>query len=138
MLTDLASKIYGGAYESERDRQQGVLPYATPLAETDYRDLSALRGVGAEVEDLTGRVIDDNAARWDYEQNRPQQNLDNYLARVSGNMGQTQTTPTYRNRGAGALGGALGTAGVLGAIPGVGLPMVAGGALLGGLLGGWG
>lgn len=110
MLTDLASKIYGGAYESERDRQQGVLPYASPLAEADYRDLSALRGVGAEVEGLTGRIIDDRAGRWDFEQNRPESALDQYLGRVSGNLGTTTTinTPQYRNRVGGALGGALG------------------------------
>lgn len=143
ILSGLASQIYGGAYENERDRQQGVLPYATPLAEADYRDLSALRGVGSEVEGLSDRIIQDQTGRWDYEQNRPEQNLNNYQARVSGNMGQTQSSPLYRNRGAGALGGAMSgamTGAQLGSIVpgwGTGAGAIIGG-IGGGLLGGWG
>lgn len=143
MLTDLATKIYGGAYEADRNRQQQVLPYVTPLAEADYRDLSALEGVGGRVEDLSGRIIDDQAARWDYSQQRPEQNLNNYLARIGGNMGQTQVTPTYRNRTAGAMGGAMSGA-MAGAqlgsvVPGLGTAWGAVlGGLGGGLMGGWG
>lgn len=113
---------------SQRSNQLGLLGYASPLAEQDYRDLSALRGVGSEVEGQAGRIIDDNVSRWDFEQNRPEQTLDQYLARISGNMGSTTTinTPTTRNRTAGALGGAM-----------AGAPLgpwgMLGGAVLGGL-----
>jgi hypothetical protein len=107
MLTSLATQIYGGAYDAERNRQQGALPYVSPLAESDYRDLSALQGVGAQVEDLSGRYMEDAARRWDTEQNRPGATLDSYLQRISGNMGTTQSTPIYRNRTAGGVGGAV-------------------------------
>lgn len=107
MLTGLATQIYGGAYDAERNRQQGVLPYVSPLAEADYRDLAALQGVGGQVEDLSGRYMEDAARRFDFEQNRPANTLDSYLQRISGNIGQTTSTPIYRNRGAGALGGAV-------------------------------
>lgn len=110
MLSGLATSIYGGAYDAERNRQQGVLPYVSPLAEADYRDLAALQGVGGQVEDLSGRVMEDQVRRYDTEQNRPGQTLDSYLQRISGNMGQTTETPIYRNRTGGALGGALGGA----------------------------
>lgn len=133
MLTDLATKIYGGAYESERDRQQGVLPYVSPLAEADYRDLAALQGVGGQVEDLSGRYMEDAARRYDFEQNRPGANLDSYLQRIGGNMGTTTSTPIYRNRTAGAMGGALAGAQLGSQIyPGWGTAI---GAIGGGLLG---
>jgi|SRR5688572_25256103 len=127
-MNSLASQIYGGAYENDRNRQQQSLNYAIPLAEQDYRDISALRGVGSEVEAQAGQVIDDSVRRFDYEQNAPGMMLDQYLNRISGNQGQTSTTqlpPVYRNRTAGAAGGAL-----------AGYQLGGGwGALLGGLLG---
>lgn len=95
--------------QAQRSNQQGLLGYATPLAQNDYQDLAALQGVGSQVEGLTGRIIDDNASRWDYEQNRPEDALNQYLQRISGNLGQTTTinAPQSRNRTAGAVGGAL-------------------------------
>lgn len=120
-LNDLATNIYGGAYESERNRmaedlqsqranRMGLVSMTPQLAAQDYVDLQALQGVGSQVEDLTGRLMEDQAARWDFAQNRPQTNLDNYIARVTGaypGQSSSMTTPTYRNRTAGAAGGAL-------------------------------
>lgn len=137
MLTDLATGIYGGAYENDRNRQQNSLAYASPLAEQDYRDISALRGVGGEVEAQTGQIIDDSVARHNYEQQAPGANLDQYLGRISGQQGQTSTTQlpdVYRNRGAGAVGGALGGYALGDALGDYG----GWGALLGGILGGYG
>lgn len=108
ILSDITSRMYGDAYDAERNRQQGVLPFVTPLAEADYRDLSALRGVGQEVEGLSGRAVDDAVGRFDFEQQRPQAALDQFLGRVTGMPpGNMQTTQMYRNRAAGAAGGAL-------------------------------
>lgn len=108
-LNDLATNIYGGAYESERNRmlsdltsqranQLGLLPYVTPLAEADYRDIGALAGVGSQIEGLAQSYAD-----------APGNALDQYLARITGIPGgQTQTTTQnmQRNRLGGALGGA--------------------------------
>lgn len=131
MLTNLATSIYGGAYEGDRNRQQNSLAYASPLAQQDYNDIAALRDVGQQVEGQSGQIIADNQRRWDYEQNAPGMQLDQYLNRISGNQGQTQTTQLpdqHQNRTAGAAGGAL-----LGSQYGGGW-----GALLGGLLGAYG
>jgi hypothetical protein len=95
-LNDLATKIYGGNYQNERALQQGVLGSVLPLANQDYVDLAQLRGVGSDVEGL---------AR-EYAQ-APGQALDQYLGRVSGNMGQTTSQPLYRNSAGSILGGAL-------------------------------
>jgi hypothetical protein len=136
-------------YESERDRmatdldrqrsqQYAVAGMAPQLANQDYVDLQALGGVGGQVEDLSGRLMEDQAARWDYNQNAPQMNLDNYLARITGaypGQNATQTTPTYRNRTAGAAGGALAGAQMGSSFGPYGALI---GAVGGGLLGGYG
>lgn len=138
-LEGLATSIYGGAYDAERQRQQAMVPFSTQLANQDYVDLQALQGVGGQVEDLTGRLMQDQAARFDYSQNRPQINLDNYISRITGaypGQNATQVTPTYRNRTAGAAGGAMAGAQLGSQIyPGWGTAI---GAIAGGLLGGWG
>lgn len=107
-LGDLATGIYGGAYENERNRmfqdiqaqrgqQQALLGSVLPLANQDYVDLAQLRGVGADIEGLAREY-----------QEAPQQALDRYLSRVGGiPAGSTTTSPLYRNSGASALGGAL-------------------------------
>lgn len=131
---------------NQRSNQMGLLNFAQPLANQDYQDLGQLANVGAQIEGKTGQIIDDRVNRWNFEQNRPQQNLDAYLARITGNPGsvQTQTGPAQKsNPLAGALGGALGGAslGSMMAAPGAtGLAAIGGpwgligGALLGGLL----
>lgn len=158
-LNDLATSIYGGAYENDANRRlsawdsersrmasdlqaqranrMGLLGFAPQLANQDYVDLQALQGVGGQVEDLTGRLMEDQAARYDFAQNRPQTNLDAYLARITGAYpGQTatQTTPTYRNRTAGAAGGALAGAQMGSSFGPYGALI---GAIGGGLLGGY-
>lgn len=161
-LNDLATNIYGGAYENERNRQLqyqqqltgigaqgyenernrmaddlqaqrqnrlGLLGFAPTLANQDYFDYQQLGGVGQQVEDLTGRLMEDQAARWDFDQNREGANLDQYLARLNQYPGSTTSTPVYRNQAAGALGG-----GMMG-YQMFGNPWGAlGGALMGGLL----
>jgi hypothetical protein len=156
-LNNLATNIYGGAYESERNRmaqdieqqrsrQFGMAGLAPTLANQDYVDINALHGVGGQVEDLTGRLMEDQAARWDFSQNAPQMNLDNYIARITGaypGQNATQTTPTHRNRAAGAVGGIATGAGIAGGLTQAGM-MTAGSpwgwALMGagGLLGAMG
>jgi hypothetical protein len=170
-LNNLATGLYGGAYENERNRglsfdqqqlgigaqgyeserermaqdlsqqrahQFGVAGLAPSLANQDYIDLQALGGVGGQVEDLGSRLMEDQAARWDYSQNAPQVNLDNYIARITGGYpgGTTNsTTPTYRNRTAGAAGGALAGAQMGSSFGPWGTAI---GAIGGGLLGGYG
>lgn len=116
-LNDLATSIYGGDYQQERNRMQGLVGQAGALANQDYIDLAQLGGAGAQVEGLAQQYADAPGAA-----------LDQYLGRVSGNMGSTQTTKIPRNPLGGALGGALAGSylGPWGAI---------GGGLLGGIFG---
>lgn len=132
-LDDLATKIYYGNYNDERNRQQGAIGQANPLANQDYTDLGALQTVGNNYDDLQTRKNADAATRFDFNQNAPQTSLNNYLSRILGQPGGTTstTTPLYHNNVAGGLGGAtLGSqiGGSFGDYSGLG-------ALLGGILG---
>lgn len=136
-LSQLATGIYGGDYNNERNRmaselsqnrsnQMGVLGMAPGLAASDYNDINRLADVGTRREDLMGRQQQDAAARWDYGQNAQGTALDQYLGRLQGYPGSVTTQPTSRNAAGGALGGAMLGGQILG-------PW---GALGGGILGG--
>jgi hypothetical protein len=115
-LNDLATSIYGGDYQQERNRMQGLVGQASGLANQDYIDLGQLAGAGSQIEGLGQRYAD-----------APTANLNEYLAQISGNMGQTTTTKMPGNPASGIAGGAL-LGGLL-----MGGPL---GAVLGGVLGG--
>ncbi len=121
-LNDLATGIYGGAYDSERNRQQQAIGMASGLANQDYIDLGQLASVGAQREGYAQELL-----------NQPGLNLDQYLGRITGSVGSTSYQPSTRNRAAGAIGGAL-----LGSqMGGQSTWGQIGGGLLGGYLGGW-
>lgn len=156
-LNDLATSIYGGAYDADQNRKLtditsqrsnnlGLTGLSPSLANQDYVDYGQLGQVGAQYEDLTGRQMEDSAARWDFGQNADDLALDNYLQRIgmiNGGAGGTTsaTTPIYRNRTAGAVGGGLSgaaTGATIGsAVPGIGTAVGAGVGGLIGLLGGY-
>lgn len=125
-LNDLATGIYGGAYDAERNRQQQVLGMSPQLANAGYADFDRLLGVGAQRESLAQQQLD-----------APGQNLDAFLNRVSGNMGQTNIATGTRNRTAGAIGGGM-MGSQMASNMGYGGWGQAAGAALGGYLGGWG
>lgn len=116
-LNDLATGIYGGAYDSERNRQQQTLGMAPQLEQSNYAGANSLLGIGSQQENLNQQQLD-----------APGTNLDSFLNRVSGNMGQTSIAGGSRNRTAGAIGG-----GMLGAQLGQGYGQY--GGLIGGGLG---
>lgn len=129
-LNNLATNIYGGNYANERAMQNSTLGQANSIANQDYVDAQRLGQVGATREDLTSRNMADQVARHDYAQNAPGIALDQYIARLNNQPGgsSSATTPYFRNRAAGGLGGAS-----------VGYDMGGGwGALAGGLLGAYG
>lgn len=119
-LNDLASQIYGGAYESERNRmasdigqqrqqQTAALSMAPGISQLGYSDIDRLLQSGAMREDLTGRQYEDAAARYDFAQNQQGLALDQYIQRLNGMPGSaiSSSTPVYRNYAAGGLGGAM-------------------------------
>ena len=134
-LGDLAGRLSYDNYQQERARQDAAAQLAPGMAALDYQDLDRLQQIGGAREQQAQAELQDQVNRFQFEQTRPQQKLADYLTAVrGGTFGSTQTTPVFRNRGAGFLGGALGGAQLAG-LTGIN-PIF--GALGGGLLGGFG
>lgn len=95
-LNDLATQIYGGNYQAERDRQQQTLGMSPALDQAQYTGANALMGIGAQTQ-----------AQQQQELDQPGNALDQYLQRVSGSYGQVTSQPSNRNPLAGGLGGAM-------------------------------
>ena len=153
-LGDITANIAGTQYQQERGLQQQAQLQQAQLAglapqfySQQFLPSQTLAQVGAQQEAISAQPLQEQLARYQFGQQLPYQQLQGYLSSVYGTpLGSygTQTTnaPTYQNRGAGVLGGAL--AGGLGgyalgqAFPNQigGLYGGLGGAALGGLLGG--
>ena len=132
-LTDMSSKMAYANYQQERQNQLDMARQAGMMAQQDYNDLNKLMAVGGAREGLEQAQLQDQINRYNFEQNRPWDQLARYSGLVSGGYGSQQQTgtPLYSNPGANFLGGALGGA-QLGGLTGMN-PML--GAGLGGLLG---
>jgi len=156
-LGDITANIAGTQYQQERGLQQQAQLAQSQLAGLapqfygqQFLPSQALAQVGAQQEAIAAQPLQEQLARYQFGQQLPYQQLQGYLSSVYGTpLGSygTQTTnaPTYQNRGAGVLGGAIagGLGGyALGQIPGVSgffgnqYAAPALGALGGGLLGG--
>jgi hypothetical protein len=134
-LGDIASQIYGGAYQQERARQLQAAQLAPQLAQQDYADISRLAQVGQSREGLQEAALADAMQRFQFEQQKPYTKLREYLASIGAPAAQQTVSaqPIYRNLGANLLGGATSGAYLGSLVPGIG-PMA--GAIGGGLLGG--
>ena len=135
---DIQRRLAGGSALSAMDtarmaRQLEGTKLAPQFAELDYRDAQRLAQVGSARESDAMAQLQDNLARYNYEQNIDDQKLRNYMALISGGtVGSNTIQPVFRNQGASALGGALGGAQLASLIN----PSYAGmGAIGGGLLG---
>jgi len=132
-------------------RQLAAAAAAPQIYSQQFLPSQTLAQVGAQQEAIAAQPLQEQLARYQFQQQLPYQQLQGYLSSVYGSpLGgygtQTQTMPTYQNRSAGVLGGALagGLGGyALGQIPGVSnflgsswaAPLA--GAVGGGLLGGF-
>ena len=125
----------GRLYQQERTNQLNATQLAPTLAGQDYIDAQALLGVGAQREGLGQQYIDDQLARWNYSQQQPWQNLQNYSSLVTG-MGSMggQSSMTQPGAQSNPIGGLLGGALAGGSLFGTGGPLA--GAM--GITGPWG
>lgn len=131
------SNAFAGQYGQERENQMRANAFAPILAEQDYMDIGMLGNVGAQIEDKAQQGLNNDIARFDFYQNRPERNLGNYISLLNGaypGMSSSQSSPYFRNQAAGAAGGAIGGAQVGGQYGGGWGALL--GAIGGGLLGG--
>ena len=152
-LGDITANIAGSQYQQERAMQQQAQLAQAQLAGAapsfygqQFLPSQTLAQVGAQQEAIAAQPLQEQLARYQFGQQLPYQQLQGYLSSVYGTpLGtygtQTTNAPTFQNRGAGILGGALagGLGGyALGQSTGIGgLYGGLGGAALGGLLGGY-
>jgi hypothetical protein len=126
----------GRLYQQERTNQLNATQLAPTLAGQDYIDAQALLGVGAQREGLGQQYINDQLARWNYAQQQPWQNLQNYSGLVTGMGGMGGTTSqTAPGAESNPLGSALGGAAAGSMFGPWGAGIGAGIGLLGGLFG---
>lgn len=148
-LNNLATSIYGGNYQTERDRQMTAAGGAPGMVQAGYIEPGILTSIGQQQQQQDQAELGDKVARWNYNENLPYEKLARLLGAVQGNYGQsgtttsTQTSPMYSNGIGQGLGGLLSLGSMIGsfATPGLGGisafgNLFGGGAAAGGSLGG--
>jgi hypothetical protein len=116
-LANTAGQLAYQNYADERNRQQQATMAAPAMSQADYQDIQNMLQAGQIREGYTGQQQQADIAKFNFLQNQPQQNLQNYLSLVYGNpLGRvassttsgTQDTSTLQNvLGLAAVGGGL-------------------------------
>lgn len=63
-LGDLATQLYGGAYEAERARQYGLMPQAESIAQSRMNELAQAMAVDEAKQQMRQALLDEAKARW--------------------------------------------------------------------------
>lgn len=102
-MSDIASEIYGGAYEAERNRQlqaAGLLPQIGQLSLNEGQLMfDMLQKAGKLERDYEQDVIDAAIKKWQFEQLEPWQRLGLLSSLVSGDLGGIVTAQVQGGRG---------------------------------------
>ena len=110
-LTNTAGQLAYQNYEQERARQQAAIGAAPQLAAADYQDINQLLQAGQLREGYTGQQLGADIQRFNFLQNQPQQNLQNYMSLVYGNpLGRVGTSTASGSADTSTLQKVLGTA----------------------------
>jgi hypothetical protein len=93
-LSGQAGKLAYENYATERGRQEAAATQAPTLAAADYMDINQLLKAGQLGEQYQGRALEDEMARFEFEQNKPYAKLSTFLSSVYGapQGSVTQTT----------------------------------------------
>jgi hypothetical protein len=117
-LGDLATNLYGGNYDAERQRQMQANVFAPQLANQDYFDFGQLANVGQAYEQQAGNYLGDAMGRYDFSQQQPLNRLRDFFGIASPVAGQGQTSsstttgPNNSNSLTNILGGVSSLAGI--------------------------
>jgi len=110
-LTNTAGQLAYQNYEAERQRQQQAIGAAPQLAQADYQDIQQLLAAGQLREGYQGQQLGADIQRFNFLQNQPQQNLQNYMSLVYGNpLGRVGSTTASGAADTSTLQKVLGTA----------------------------
>ena len=116
-LANTAGTLAYQNYADERARQQQATMAAPQMAQADYQDIQNMLAAGQAREGYTGAQQQADIAKFNFLQNQPQQNLQNYLSLVYGNplgrvgqstsSGAADTSFLQNALGLAAVGGGL-------------------------------
>lgn len=113
-LANTAGQLAYQNYADERNRQQQATLAAPAMTSADYQDIQNLLQAGQIREGYQGQQLQGDIAKFNFLQNQPQQNLQNYLSLVYGNplgrvTSQQSSGPSnFQNAlGLAAVGGGL-------------------------------
>ncbi len=116
-LTNTAGQLAYQNYADERARQQAATMAAPAMAQADYQDIQNLLAAGQAREGYTGQQLQSDIARFNFQQNAPQQNLSAFLSSVYGNpMANLGSKTQSGTADTSTLQNVLGTAATLGGL----------------------
>jgi len=116
-LTNTAGQLAYQNYEAERQRQQQATGMAPQMAAADYQDINQLLQAGQLREGYQGQQLGSDIQRFNFLQNQPQQNLQNYMSLVYGNpLGRVGQSTTSGASDTSTLQKLLGTAATAGGL----------------------
>ena len=116
-LANTAGTLAYQNYADERARQQQATMAAPQMAQADYQDIQNMLAAGQAREGYTGAQQQADIAKFNFLQNQPPQNLQNYLSLVYGNpLGRVASSTTSGAADTSALQNLLGIAAVGGGL----------------------
>ena len=102
-LASKAGELAYTNYAAERARQEAAAAGAPQLAAADYGDIAQLAQVGQTQEGYQQAALEDAINRFNFEQNLPQNKLNQFLTQVYGAPQGSQTTQTQKASGGGKI-----------------------------------
>lgn len=116
-LANTAGQLAYQNYADERNRQQQATLAAPAMSQADYQDIQNMLQAGQIREGYTGQQQAADIAKFNFLQNQPQQNLQNYLSLVYGNpLGRVASSTTSGAADTSTLQNVLGLAAVGGGL----------------------
>lgn len=109
-MNQLATQIYGGNYQAERQNQQQMVGMTPGLNSSGLANLEATAQAGALSQQQAQNYTNASKAAWDYNQNLPYTNLSNYMSLINSlqhGQNSTATQPVFQNTAGNVLGGAM-------------------------------
>ena len=98
-LSNTAGNLMYQNFGAERARQEAAAMNAPQLAMADYGDINQLANVGQNVEDYQQQALQSDIDRFNFQQNLPQNKLNQFLSQVYGAPQGTTSTTTQSSGG---------------------------------------
>jgi len=106
---DTRSKIYSNAYGQGLDVFKSTMAQVPQNMVAQQMPATVMAGVGSQERAFEQAMLDEQIARWNYEQNLPFTNLAQYQNLIQGNYGGTSTSDQMRaSQGSGTMQSLLG------------------------------